>query len=504
MAPQHEVSLITADDITSVRSPRAVVLVDPLSTGVMLQQRLVDMYPDLGVIVVFSDRTMPGPRQKHLALLESLGVEFLDVIVHETGNMDQTTNAILAKGVTIVALMCGCEFGVLLEDALADALNTRLRDVPFSGEKIRSSGMIDPKMKVDKLIQADTVRAFGLDSVKQTLANSRQDVEVFLSEVPENLKVVVKPQTGAGSVGVMFATSKKEVIEAYDTIITGEHKERYSNKYKHYEEAGVLLQELLEGTEYIVNLVVLDGVSKCTAIWKYDKRPYNGAPFVCYSKKLMALGDEDCLADILEYTQGVITSLGFCNGALHAEVMYVPNRGPVLVEMNCRLHGGNAQWVVPAEICMGYSQLSVFMDAYMNHGEGQFRSVPAEPTTKFAGCYQVKMRSHVEGPLEDVIPSQLVRIQSLKSYHSHWFTVKPGDMILKTRDMPSVPGEVTLIHEDNDQLESDYKTLNDILHEGIFLVRTASTFAIPSTLGVSAPDNLSVNSAAASALIPTI
>ena len=480
MAPKEEVSLIgsTATDFDRAPSLRALVLVDPLSTGVMLQQRIVEQYPDLDIIVVFSDRTLPGPRDNHVARSRSLGIEFLDVIVHEAGKIDETVSAVLAHNVPVVALMCGSEFGVVLEDNLANALAARL-DI---SEKIRSSGMENPNMKVDKLIQAEAVRDFGLDSVQQTLAKSLGDVETFLSKLSEPFKLVVKPQTGAGSVGVMFATSKKDVLEAYATIVAGEHKTRCSAKYKHYEEAGVLLQEYLEGTEYIVNLVVLDGVSKCTAIFKYDKRPFNGAPFVCFSKELLVLGDEERLPGILQYTQGVIDAIGFRNGALHAEVMYVPNRGPVLVEMNCRLHGGNAQWVVPAEICMGYSQLSVFMDAYLNHGLGEFAIVPAEPTSKRSGCFQVKMRSHVEGRLKDVNPFQLARIQALKSYSTHFFTVKPGEMLLKTRDMPSVPGEVTLIHEDCEQLRSDYESLNDILHEGIFLLETCHSVDCQPTL----------------------
>jgi hypothetical protein len=117
---------------------------------------------------------------------------------------------------------------------------------------------------------------------------------------------------------------------------------------------------------------------------------------------------------------------------------------------------------------MGYSQLSVLMDVYLNEGKHLFDSIPSAPETVVGGCYAVKMRSHVCGILQDVIQSQLDRILALPSYQGHFFLVRPGEKLLKTVDMPSVPGEVTLVHEDKDILDRDYAELNNILAEGIF------------------------------------
>jgi biotin carboxylase len=201
-----------------------------------------------------------------------------------------------------------------------------------------------------------------------------------------------------------------------------------------------------------------------------DKRPINGAAFVCFSKELMVLGDQPQLEEILTYTENVLRAVGFKNGAIHGEIMYTA-RGPVLVELNCRLHGGNAAWVRPANLCMGYDQLSVFMDSYLNEGKALYNIIPARPERARAYCQQVKMRSFVEGTLECVIPEQWARVTSLPSYLEHTFGVLPGDEILKTRDMPSVPGEVTLVHSDKAQLAKDYEELNNILLEGIFQVK---------------------------------
>ena len=105
----------------------------------------------------------------------------------------------------------------------------------------------------------------------------------------------------------------------------------------------VLLQEYLAGDEYVVDTVSRDGVHKCVALWKYDKRVYNGAPVVYYGMQLLAIDSEPRLAEMVGYTASVLDALGIRHGCCHTEIMLV-ERGPVLVEVNCRIHGGEGTW----------------------------------------------------------------------------------------------------------------------------------------------------------------
>jgi biotin carboxylase len=450
--------------VSVIFDQKTVVLIDPLSTGVLLQQRLFDA--GYRIILVWSNRSQPAAREKHFLRSGHPKEDFDAVIVHQEGHLPVTLKQILAITSNITAVMCGSEFGVLLEDAVADGLNAMLGTT-----HLKSSGLPCTKTKVDKYAQANQIRKAGLAAVREKLAMTEQDVVDFLADKQGNdLQFVVKPQTGAGSVGVTFCDSKQAVWDAYHSILAGEHKAHCGDKYRHYSQAGVLLQEYLEGTEYIVNAVVHNGVIKTTAMFQYDKRPYNGAAFVCFSKELLVIGDNPQLLEVLEYTEQVLQAVGFQNGAVHAEIMHTVNRGPVLVEINCRLHGGNAQWVYPAEICMGYNQLSVYMDVYLDGGKNDFANIPSRPEKAHRYCHQVKMRSHLEGTLDCVIQSQMDRIMALPSYLEHSFAVRPGDRLIRTVDMPSVPGEVTLVHEDRAALAADYNELNHILREGIFQV----------------------------------
>jgi biotin carboxylase len=447
-------------------SGKAVVLVDPLSTGVMVEASLFNSGYE--VILLWSDRSQPVERAKHEA---KRGTDaYAAIVVHAENELSATLDALVAAfkttGTTCHAVVNGSEFGVLLEDDVANGLNERLGTT-----HLKASGMPDSKLKVNKWLQAEAVRKSGLDSVRQVLAYTEEDVSAFLATQTDGpVKVVAKPNSGAGSVGVTLCESVAAVWDAFYAIQAGEHKATaaYKNRYRQ-ERHAVLLQEFLVGAEYIITVVVKDGESKCTAVWKYDKRPYNGSGFVCFSKELMGLDDEPHLRNMVEYTNGVLKAIGFQSGAVHAEVMQTA-RGPILVEANCRLHGGGGAWVAGVEHCIGYSQLSAFLDCYLNNG-ANFAALPSVPPGVIAGgCQQVKMRTRVGGILKEVDQAQLHRMTSLASYNQHSFSAKVGAQLYLTVDMPTVPGEITLVSSDKDLLEREYQLVNEILGEGIFIV----------------------------------
>ena len=55
----------------------------------------------------------------------------------------------------------------------------------------------------------------------------------------------------------------------------------------------VLVQEFAHCQEYVIDTVSRYGELKIVAIWKYDKRSANGAPFVYYATKLLDNNNDD-------------------------------------------------------------------------------------------------------------------------------------------------------------------------------------------------------------------
>jgi len=223
------------------------------------------------------------------------------------------------------------------------------------------------------------------------LADSSADVERFLKAKPPsaNFKAVVKPVEGAGSDGVFICNSPDEVRQAYLSLEGTKNVLGLTNY-------SVLLQEYLRGDEYVVDTVSRSGVHKCVAIWKYDKRVFNGAPVVYFGMRLMPVDAEPLLIATVEYIFGVLDALGIRNGSIHNEVK-MEERGPVLIEANCRLHGGEGTWAPMAEACLGYSAVSAMLDSYLD--PVAFAAIPSMPINFRAHAKEAKVRlSHAPKP----------------------------------------------------------------------------------------------------------
>jgi len=306
------------------------------------------------------------------------------------------------------------------------------------------------------------VRSAGLNACGQQLADCSEDVERFLREKPPatTFKAVVKPVEGAGSDGVFICDSPDEVRRAYASLEGTKNVLGLTNY-------SVLLQEYLKGDEYVVDTVSRSGVHKCVAIWKYDKRLFNGSPVVYFGMRLMPVDAEPQLVAAVEYIFGVLDALGIRNGSIHNEIK-IEDRGPVLIEANCRLHGGEGTWAPMAAACLGYSAVSSMLDAYAD--PVAFAAIPTMPSKFRAHAKEAKIRSGVAGTLTEIDQAAMKAIRSLDSYQSEMVGTAVGKRVEKTIDLLTSYGNVNLVNESLEQLEADYATFHEIVGRGIFKV----------------------------------
>ena len=92
----------------------------------------------------------------------------------------------------------------------------------------------------------------------------------------------------------------------------------------------LLIQERINGTEYIVNTVSCNGQHRVTLIWKYKKvKTSEGAMIydTCETVNELNLGE----AEMVEYAYDVADALGIQYGPVHGEYM-IDEKGPVLIE----------------------------------------------------------------------------------------------------------------------------------------------------------------------------
>jgi biotin carboxylase len=302
----------------------------------------------------------------------------------------------------------------------------------------------------NKYVMGETVRAAGVRAVRQQRATEWSTVKAFLDEwQPNPFLAVVKPIQSAGSDDVFKCSSEAEVKEAFDKINGAINGLGLVNE-------GVLVQEFLAGKEYVVDSVSLDGVHKVTAIWEYDKRSVNNANFVYFGMKLLP-GSDAVTKQLVAYSDSVLDALNIINGPGHMEIMMCPD-GPCLVEVGSRCHGGEGSWRVVADECVGYNQIHVTLDAYLN--PSAFAALPYAPTKlNKAGC-EVFLVSRQSGVVRG-LPSKDI-IAALPSFRTQDWQLSAGSFARKTIDCFTRPGAVQLVHEDPAQLARDVEAIREL------------------------------------------
>ncbi len=150
------------------------------------------------------------------------------------------------------------ETGVELSDELAVAL------------EVQNNGLELSLARRNKYHMGEQVRRSGVRAVKQANVTTWEQCELFLADLdPSPFQVIIKPVASAGSDGVYLCRSVEEVRSHFDELL---------GEVSHYGglNRSLLLQEFLSGDEYVIDTVSLDGVHKCSAVWRYKKLPLNG------------------------------------------------------------------------------------------------------------------------------------------------------------------------------------------------------------------------------------
>lgn len=157
--------------------------------------------------------------------------------------------------------------------------------------------------------------------VKQRLAHSVEDaIDFFVSDLEwkENretavetkpISCVVKPYVGVASDGVYKCSNIQEITEAFKSL---HGKPRYGGGINE----ALLVQECVDGTEYAVDTVSMNGITKIVALWKYKKYSLNDAPFVYQCSELVSsAGDDE--STVCDYCEKILEAEGIKWGPTH-------------------------------------------------------------------------------------------------------------------------------------------------------------------------------------------
>ena len=325
-------------------------------------------------------------------------------------------------------ILPGADLGVELAAQLAEKLGlpgNRTERIPVMTNKF---------LMHQKLIDS------GVRGIRGKIVHNWEEARDFYRQ-EQFTGSVLKPYRGASSVDVRICDSEEELKTAFDEVFS-------SGNYMGGSEEGMLLQERIVGTEYIVNTVSYDGHHKLSAVWKHSKKKVAGGGMVYnYTETLSEL--ETGCSSLIRYAFDVLDALGVEYGNVHSEFM-IDEKGPVLIEVNCRPMGSDMAAPFLDKI-WGHHETDLALDAYL-HPDAFLAHVndPFRPLAK-------GLKKHLITDLEKDICSApiLPIIRRQKSFCRARLGKAVSDHLARTVDLDTSAGVVYLANEDERQLYKD-------------------------------------------------
>ena len=355
-------------------------------------------------------------------------------LIHEKDTYEETLA--MVKELDPVLVVPGNEKGVILATKLANDLNLLCNP-------IENLDAFTLKNEMQNRLAENNLRSIRGRVVKSV----EEAVDYYDSE---GLKeVVVKPIYGAASVGVNICQNRQEMIDSISKVFN--QKGYYGN-----ESAELLIQERINGDEYVVNTVSCGGVHRVTLIWKYNKIKTSEGGHIYDSFESineLDLGE----AKLVEYAYDVADALGIQYGPVHGEYM-IDEKGPVLIEVNCRPCGAN----MDADFLDSFSgqhETDSSLDSYLNPKKFDYE---LKKGYKLFGHAALKLFIVPNDLFAESSPMNHISNKLKSHYKTALDPINETQPFLKTQDLETSCGTVFLSHSDGYQVKKDLDFLRSI------------------------------------------
>ncbi|GAA5213707.1 ATP-grasp domain-containing protein [Corallincola platygyrae] len=408
-----------------------VVIVDPFSSGALLAPYFTDS--GYSCIAVLS-REIPELFKGSFRPEDFSATHLMKEYVKLLGTL---------KAYKPVAILPGSELGVELADLLA-------QEFLLSGN--------DPELssaRRDKYLMQQTIADFGIRSIKQTHAATAEQVSAWRDQQEIGYPIVIKPIASAGTDSVHLCYDDEDVAAALADIVGVSNVLSETN-------TAALIQEFVEGDEYIVDAVSCDGRHFTTNVCRYKKTKHNKS--FTYLESEFFDPNKDEFAELVAYNNLVLDALKINFGPSHSEIILTES-GPVLVEVGARLNGGNAPQLV-SEVAT-VNPLKLVVASYTS--ADTFAELTAAPQQFNANAMMKFLTIEDAGEVERI--EGLCEIETLASCKRLLSFVNVGDHVTPTRSFVNCPGWAILINSDPQQFYADVKAVEQINAAAIFRTR---------------------------------
>lgn len=260
-------------------------------------------------------------------------------------NLEKTKE--MLESYNFVAVIPGSEGSVLYANRLAN-----LMDLPHNRGAV--SGVLTNKYKMQQALAKANI------SHIRSILTAQVDEAIRWKKDNGFDKVVVKPTSDATTRGVYICSTEQSVRNAFSKVLnTLDSCSNINDK--------LIVQEFIDGDEYIVNHVSQNNVRYLTDIYHYRKiQSPDGNPL--YDAIETTSLNNNRLQEMVSYVENVLDALQLDVGASHAEVK-MSSHGPVLIEVGARLMGS-----IPEELFAIFEpSISAAIDSYIDEPE-QFKN----------------------------------------------------------------------------------------------------------------------------------
>ena len=422
---------------------RNIIVVECISTGKNFIEDIINRGYNPVVLHLNDSDTEEGKKFGKHILEEYEAIPYDFEMIYEKDTFEETLEEV--KKFDPLFIVPGHERGVILATKLSHELN-------LLGNPIENLDAMTLKDEMHKRLAQK-----GLRSIKGKVVRSLEEALDFYDS--EGLKeVVIKPVYSAGSASVRICIDRAEMVDSIKHLF--DNVNYYGDQIQE-----LLIQERINGIEYIVNTVTHKGVHRVTLIWKYNKvRTSDGAIVYdsCETVNELSLGE----AEMVEYAYKVADALGIQYGPVHGEYM-IDENGPVLIEVNCRPCGGG----MPAKFLdriSGQHETDSILDSYLK-------------PESFYNELKKKYELYAHGTLKFfIVPFDMVARSSpigdmsnrLKAYHDAvLISVDQYDMFFqKTEDLNTAAGFIFLVHENKHEVDKNLNFLRDVERNAFSLI----------------------------------
>ena len=425
-----------------------IIIVECISTGINYVEDIIKRGYNPVVLEPKIADTEEGKEYKQMVYENYERIKYDFDIIYEKDTYEETLE--MVRKLNPILIVAGNEKGVVLTTKLSNDLN-------LLGNPIENLNAMTLKDEMQKRLAEH-----GLRSIRGEVVKTKEEAIEFYDK--EGLEeVVLKPIYSAGSASVRICLNKEEMIRAIDELFNDANY--YGDK-----NTELLIQERIGGEEYVVNTVSCNGSHRLTTIWKYHKIKTDDGAIVYEtfeSVNELNIGE----AEMIEYAYKVADALGIKYGPVHGEYM-LDEKGPVLIEVNCRPCGANMEAKFLDRIS-GQHETDSALNSYLKpelfkeemkrkyelyaHGALKMFIVPKDIVAESAPMnnISVKLKSHYSTSLAEIHDA--------------------SQQFAKTKDMHTSCGTVYLVHEDFSVLYNDIKFLRSIEKYEFSLVLSEET-----------------------------